>query len=197
MVNKTCGFQLFLRRDHSLQFPEWRMAFHLTNLEDSLGRLSWYKLDISSYSLFLLFSKTSSISPRNSESASKGCNRKWDFLSFLQCLFLIYFHKRGLHYFLDEASVYVSLPPAGGDCCRSYCFQSKPCIHASAEEVEQWSMPSGSSNSIFSESFYKQQPYRKPHGWLIKWPNFSTDSPAPLLSFRHCQCCTWLPLLHI
>lgn len=37
------------------------------NLEDSLGSLLCYKLDISSYSLFLLFLKTSSIPPRNSE----------------------------------------------------------------------------------------------------------------------------------
>ena len=33
------------------------MIFHLMNLEDCLGRLFVYKLDISSYTLFLLFSE--------------------------------------------------------------------------------------------------------------------------------------------
>ena len=58
------------------------MIFHLMNLEDSLGRLFVYKLDISSYTLFLLFSETKSIQSSESES-SKVYNRKWDFFFFL------------------------------------------------------------------------------------------------------------------
>ena len=59
------------------------MIFHLMNLEDCLGRLFVYKLDISSYTLFLLFSETNSIQSSESESSSKVYNRKWDFFSFL------------------------------------------------------------------------------------------------------------------
>ena len=52
------------------------MIFHLMNLEDCLGRLFVYKLDISSYTLFLLFSETNSIQSSESESSSKVYNRK-------------------------------------------------------------------------------------------------------------------------
>jgi len=52
------------------------MIFHLMNLEDCLGRLFVYKLDISSYTLFLLFSETNSIQSCESESSSKVYNRK-------------------------------------------------------------------------------------------------------------------------
>lgn len=158
------------------------MAFHLRNLEDSLGRLLWYKLDISSYSLFLLFSETSSIPPRNSESASKVCNRKWDFLSFLQCLFLIYFNKCGLYYFLDKASVYVSRA-AGGDGCLSLCFQSKLSTRASAEAMEWRPIPNGNS-ALPKQPFQKLQNSNHTANFkddgaskAIQQAHFITDSP--------------------
>lgn len=73
-------------------------------------------------------------------------------MSFLQCLFLIYFNKCGLYYFLDKTSVCVSRV-AGGDGCLSLCFQSKLSTRASAEAMEWGPIPNGNRNSSPSESF--------------------------------------------
>lgn len=172
------------------------MAFHRRNLEDSLGRLLWYKLDISSYFLFLLFSETSSIPPKNSESASKVCNRKWDFLSFLQCLFLItltnvvfiIFWIRPLSMsreLLVVTAVYHSASKANW---------------VPAHAQRRWNggqYRMGTATAAFPKAS-KQQPYRKLQGWLSKQShpagslNYRFTPPLPQL--RHSQCCAWLLL---